>query len=156
MFHFQCWRLRNENIRSNCNYFKKPLDILDRICYTIHDVHLFLFCINYILEREREMNNTLLDNYDKMVVKDTVAVIHCAFGDTPHTVAMVSVDKGLSDIQKCEKAFMLTNSIDDAWWNNKDVTAMFPNDGCRSTSVGDQVLVGNTKYVCDSFGWSKV
>ena len=46
------------------------------------------------------MNKKLLDNYDKMVVKDTVAVIHCAFGDTPHTVAMVSVDKGLSDIQK--------------------------------------------------------
>ena len=50
------------------------------------------------------MNEKLLDNYDKMVVKDNVAVIHCAFGDTPHTVAMVSVDKELSDIQKCEKA----------------------------------------------------
>ena len=43
------------------------------------------------------MNEKLLDNYDKMVVKDKVAVIHCALGDTPHTVAMVSVDKGLSD-----------------------------------------------------------
>ena len=102
------------------------------------------------------MNKTLLDNYDKMVVKDTVAVIHCAFGDTPDTVAMVSVDKGLSDLEKCDKAFMLTNSIDNAWWKNEEGTAMFPNDGCRSTSVGDQVLVGNTKYVCDSFGWSKV
>ena len=50
------------------------------------------------------MNKKLLDNYDKMVVKDTVAVIHCAFGDTPHTVAMVSVDKGLSDLEKCDKA----------------------------------------------------
>ena len=35
------------------------------------------------------MNKKLLDNYDKMVVKDKVAVIHCAFGDTPHTVAFV-------------------------------------------------------------------
>ena len=61
------------------------------------------------------MNEKLLDNYDKMVVKDTVAVIHCAFGDTPHTVAMVSVDKGLLDTEKCDKAFMLTNSIDNAW-----------------------------------------
>ena len=41
------------------------------------------------------MNKKLLDNYDKMVVKEKVAVIHCAFGDTPHTVAFVHVDKGL-------------------------------------------------------------
>ena len=39
------------------------------------------------------MNEKLLDNYDKMVVKEKVAVIHCAFGDTPHTVAFVHVDK---------------------------------------------------------------
>ena len=52
------------------------------------------------------MNEKLLDNYDKMVVKDKVAVIHCAFGDTPHTVAFVHVDKGLLETQKCDKAFM--------------------------------------------------
>ena len=102
------------------------------------------------------MNKALTDNYDKMVVKDKVAVIHCAFGDTPHTVAFVHVDKDLLETQKCDKAFMLTNSIEDGWWNNKDVTAMFPNDGCRSTSVGDQVLVGNTKYVCSPYGWEIV
>ncbi len=93
------------------------------------------------------MNKKLLDNYDKMVVKDTVAVIHCAFGDTPHTVAMVSVDKGLLETEKC---------IDDGWWNNDDVTPMFDGDGCRSTSVGDQVLVGNTKYMCSPYGWELV
>ncbi len=71
------------------------------------------------------MNKKLLDNYDKMVVKEKVAVIHCAFGDTPHTVAFVHVDKGLLD-------------------------------GCRSTSVGDQVLVGNTKYMCSPYGWELV
>ena len=102
------------------------------------------------------MNEKLLDNYDKMVVKDKVAVIHCAFGDTPHTVAFVHVDKGLLETQKCDKAFMLTNSIDDGWWNNDDVTPMFDGDGCRSTSVGDQVLVGNTKYECSPYGWEIV
>ena len=102
------------------------------------------------------MNKKLLDNYDKMVVKEKVAVIHCAFGDTPHTVAMVSVNKKLSDKEKCDKAFMLTNSIEDGWWNNKEVTPMFPNDGCRSTCVGDQVLVGNTKYECSPYGWELV
>ena len=102
------------------------------------------------------MNEKLLDNYDKMVVKDKVAVIHCAFGDTPHTVAFVHVDKGLLETEKCDKAFMLTNSIDDGWWNNDNVTPMFDGDGCRSTSVGDQVLVGNTKYECSPYGWELV
>ena len=51
---------------------------------------------------------------------------------------------------------MLTNSIDNAWWENEEVTPMFPNDGCRSTSVGDQVLVGNTKYECSPYGWEIV
>ena len=102
------------------------------------------------------MNEKLLDNYDKMVVKEKVAVIHCAFGDKPHTVAFVHVDKGLLETQKCDKAFMLTNSIDNAWWKNDDVTPMFDGDGCRSTSVGDQVLVGNTKYECSPYGWEIV
>ena len=102
------------------------------------------------------MNDILMQNYDKMVLKDTVSVIHCTSGEAPYTVAIVSVDKNLSDIQKCEKAFMLTNSIHDAWWNNKDVSPMFPNEGCRSTSVGDQVLVGTTKYLCAPVGWEKI
>ena len=104
------------------------------------------------------MNKALLDNYDKMVVKDQVAVIHSDYRDgvAPTTVAFVHVDKGLSDIDKCEKAFMLTNSINDAWWNNKEVAAMFEGDGCRSTSVGDYVLVGDTKYLCADFGWDKI
>ena len=102
------------------------------------------------------MNDALIQNYEKMVVKDTVSVIHTAFEDTPQVVAMVSVDKTLTDLDKCEVAYMLTNSIHDAWWNNEQVTAMFPKDGCRSTSVGDQMLVGNTKYVCSDFGFKEM
>ena len=102
------------------------------------------------------MNDALMQNYDKMVLKDQVAVIHAAYEDVPHTVAMVSVDKNLTDLDKCEMAFMLKNSITDAWWNNEQVTAMFPKDGCRSTSVGDQMLVGNTKYVCSDFGFKEM
>ena len=85
------------------------------------------------------MNKALTDNYDKMVVKDKVAVIHCAFGDTPHTVAFVHVDKDLLETQKCDKAFMLTNSIDDGWWK------MMMLHLCLTEMVVDQrVLV--TKY----------
>ena len=102
------------------------------------------------------MNDALMKNYDIMVLKDTVTVIHHAFGDINKTVATVSVDKNLTDLEKCEKAFMLTNSIHDAWWNNKEVAAMFDGDGCRSTSVGDQVLVDDIKYLCADFGWEKI
>jgi len=87
---------------------------------------------------------------------EKVSVIHAAFGETPHVVAMVEVDETLDDMDKLEKAFMLTNSIHDAWWKNEGVTPMFPEKGCRSTSVGDMVLIGKTKYKCDSIGWSKV
>ena len=82
-------------------------------------------------------------------MKETVAVIHTPMeGEKggPKTVAMVEVDKTLSDRMKMEEAFKLTNSINDAWWNNEEVTPMFPDATCRSTSVGDMVLVGNRKY----------
>ena len=68
----------------------------------------------------------------------------------------VHVDKELSDIDKCEK-FMLTNSIDNVWWNNDDVTPMFDGDSLSVNKCGDYVLVGNTKYLCDvAMGWSKL
>ena len=85
----------------------------------------------------------------KTFMKETVAVIHAPMEDEkggPKTVAMVEVDKTLSDRMKMEEAFKLTNSINDAWWNNEEVTPMFPHATCRSTSVGDMVLIGNRKY----------
>ena len=87
---------------------------------------------------------------------ETVSVIHAAFGEKPHVVAMVEVSSKLSTESKLEEAFMLTNSVNDAWWNNEGVTPMFPDKGCRSTSVGDMVLVGKEKYLCDRMGWSLV
>ena len=85
----------------------------------------------------------------KTFTKEKVAVIHTPMeGETggPRTVAMVEVDKTLTDRMKMEEAFKLTNSINDAWWNNEEVTPMFPDATCRSTSVGDMVLVGTKKY----------
>jgi hypothetical protein len=86
-------------------------------------------------------------------LKEKVAVIHSAFEDSPRTVAFVEVDKSLSTEEKLVQAFILTNSINNAWWDNKEVTAMFPDKACRSTSVGDMVLVGNMKYKYESTGW---
>ena len=56
----------------------------------------------------------------------------------------------------CEIAFMKSNSIDNAWWHNEEVTKMFDGKGCRSTSVGDMILVGKDKYKCESMGWEKI
>ena len=92
----------------------------------------------------------------KSTLSEKVAVIHSAFEDAPTTVAFVEVDPALSDMEKCEKAFMLTNSINDAWGNNEGVTKLFGGDACRSTSTGDMVLVGTKKYMCDHVGWKEV
>ena len=91
------------------------------------------------------------------VGKEEVAVIHSAFGDKPNVVAFVKVDKTLTDEQKCEQAFKLTNTIEQGWWNNEGVQYMGPKPTCRSTSSGDQVVLKDgTKYNCSFIGWEKV
>ena len=97
-------------------------------------------------------SEALLSTY----LKEKVAVIHSAFEDSPRTVAFVEVDKSLSIEEKLDIAFIKTNSLNEAWWDNKEVTAMFPDKTCRSTSVGDMVLIGKVKYECKSSGWSEV
>ena len=87
-----------------------------------------------------------IDALTKTLLYEKVAVIHAAFEDAPTTVAFVEVEKTASDTSKLETAFMLTNNIENAWWHNEEVTPMFDGKTCRSTSVGDLVLVGNTKY----------
>ena len=94
-------------------------------------------------------SEALLSTY----LKEKVAVIHCAFEDSPRTVAFVEVDKSLSIEEKLNRAYVKTNTINEAWWDNKEVTAMFPDKTCRSTSIGDMALVGNMKYKCESTGW---
>ena len=55
------------------------------------------------------------------------------------------------------KAFDLTNNGDRPWCENSGVTKMFPGDGgCRSTMVGDFVLIGNMKWKCEPDGWKEV
>ena len=101
--------------------------------------------------------DALLDTLDDVKnPKETVSVVHSAFDEKPHLVAFVEVDKSWTVDEKLEHAFMKTNSIDDAWWNNEGVTTMFPDKGCRSTSVGDMILGGGSIFKCDDLGWSRV
>ena len=103
----------------------------------------------------------------KLKPTENVAVIHSVSEDTPRTVAFIPMDKSLSVKEKLEKAFMLTNSIEDAWYTSDKVNYVGPEKSCRSTSVGDFVLIGKTKYECKSeidyiteldgdAGWSEV
>ena len=99
--------------------------------------------------------NKLTENYNKWYDTEKVAVIHKSqfkedpIGE-PYVVAFVWVNKFLTTEQKLEKAYMLTNSIDDAWWKNKEVEALHKT---RSTSAGDQVEINGVKYVCEITGW---
>ena len=87
---------------------------------------------------------------------EKVSVIHDNGPAGPNVVAFINMPKSLSTSEKLEEAFKLTNSIDDAWYNNKRVTKMFSGDGCRSTMVGDMVLIGKEKFKVEPMGWSKV
>jgi len=84
---------------------------------------------------------------------EKVAVIHAAFEDAPTTVAFVEVEAALSIRKKLEIAFVKTNTITEAWFRNDGVTYIGTAPTCRSTSVGDMVLVGKDKYVCGMVGW---
>jgi len=92
----------------------------------------------------------------KTLTTENVAVIHAAFEDTPRTVAFVEVDKLMTVDEKLEEAFMLTNTIDASWYTGDKVNYIGPEKYCRSTAVGDFVLVGKTKYECKDTGWSEV
>ena len=71
------------------------------------------------------MNEALTKNLEK-TFKEKVAVIHAAYEETPQTVAFVEVPKSATVNEKLELAFRLTNSIEYAWWENEEVTPMFP------------------------------
>ena len=89
------------------------------------------------------MNKILQQNLNK-VTKDIAIVIQKDWKDGGEkVVAEVYLDKNLSLLDKIDKAFMLTNSIEDARWKNDDVHALYKT---RSTSVGDKVIVNNKTF----------
>ena len=98
----------------------------------------------------------IADALIKTLLSEKVTVIHAAFENTPHKVALIDVEKTLTTDEKLEKAYVLTNTIDSAWWNNKVVTKLFKGNSCRSTSPGDMVIIGKDTFKCESSGWSKI
>ena len=103
------------------------------------------------------MKTSKKDALMKNLLCETAAVIHVGEGGGPTTVALVDVEKADTDMKKLETAFMKTNSINSAWWTNEGVTKMFGGATCRSTSVGDMVLLSSgKKYKCEMAGWSEI
>ena len=87
---------------------------------------------------------------------EKVSVIHDNGPAGANVVAFIDMPKVMSLSEKLEHAFMLTNSVESAWYTNKDITKMFEGKGCRSTMVGDMVLIGAAKYRVEGTGLSKL
>jgi len=94
-----------------------------------------------------------------------VAVIHTAFEKTPRTVAFVEVEDNVTVDDALEYAYRWTQNIMDSWSKkgpcdgNEFVTVvgdMSDGYGLRSTSVGDQILVGTKKYTVAPFGFEEM
>ena len=109
-----------------------------------------------------------------------VAVIHTAFEDTPQTVACVDVPEFPTTMEALEYAYRWTNNLAGSWSKgeiltgdnggtinngdyNKNVTVMSDlpvydgvTYGLRSTSVNDQMLIGNQKYVVAGCGFKTI
>ena len=98
-----------------------------------------------------------------------IAVIHTAFEDTPRTVALVDAPEG-TVTEQLEYAYRWTQNIMDSWSRkgtadgNDRVTRMQPRHvdeqgkewGHRSTSMGDQMLHGTTKYKVAAVGFEEI
>ncbi len=103
-----------------------------------------------------------------------VAVIHTAFEDSPRTVAFVDVDDNMKVNEALEYAYRWTNNVMGSWSikeetfsngqengdYNPNVTVMAPlhkgGMGLRSTSMGDQMLLGTAKYKVAMCGFEEV
>lgn len=100
-----------------------------------------------------------------------VAVIHTAFEDSPRTVAFVAVGHRRGD-EALEYAYHRTQNLSGSWSRNdikenmdwsEDVTVMAElpvhdgvTYGLRSTSMGDQMLLGNEKYEVAMCGFDRI
>lgn len=102
-----------------------------------------------------------------------VAVIHTAFEESPRTVAFVNIpENARSTDEALEYAYRWTNNVMGSWSRtdiedngdyNPDVTVMADlpvhegvTYGLRSTSMGDQMLIGNKKYKVAGFGFEEI
>ena len=109
-----------------------------------------------------------------------VAVIHSAFEDTSKVVAYVDTTKMLvnsaSEEEALTAAYHFTQNLYGSWSMGSELPNGSRNEdfnrnvlvmtelpvvngktfGLRSTSMGDQMIIGNTKYNVDMIGFTEV
>lgn len=61
-----------------------------------------------------------------------------------HSVGMKALDE----------AYKLTQNINDSWTKNAFVSTVL--EGCRSTHIGDVLVMDMDAYVCAPVGWTKI
>lgn len=90
-----------------------------------------------------------MTNYDKVIVE------HVAFKGGGK-VAEVMVEKNDNVYAQLEKAYMLTQNIENGWWHNENVKNISGKDAVRSTSVEDVMHVKGKKYMVDIVGFKQI
>jgi hypothetical protein len=103
-----------------------------------------------LMETEKQSVAVIHDNRDRQGNRISIGA-----------VAMMEVDIStdptlMQKMEVLDKAFEMTNTIDSPWFENNEITKMFDGEGCRSTSVGDFVLLGASKWKCEPNGWKEV
>lgn len=89
---------------------------------------------------------------------------HHSFGDSGECVAIVSFYYDIRLKTALDAAYILTQSIDNPWWDYPTVEMVGPAKlagGCRSTSLGDRIEIemddGTTElYGVDYIGFSRI
>ena len=76
----------------------------------------------------------------------------------PHAYELVAVVDVEGPGDAClDKAYELTNNIDTNWTQNDGVVYCGPyDDGHRSTSPGDVIVIDNNIWRCENAGWTPI
>jgi hypothetical protein len=93
-----------------------------------------------------------IDASFKIAMKPTAALLRQLV--TEGRLRYVQVAK--VDTDDLETAFERTNTIMDHWWINDGVEPLFEGQGCRSTSVGDIMVMGERASIVASFGFEEL
>ena len=75
--------------------------------------------------------------------------------DSFDTVAIITSSGTISDI--LAEAWRLTNTIDEPWFKNQNISvAEKYQNSCRSSSIGDIIVIGNDTYIIDTIGFISI
>ena len=83
----------------------------------------------------------------------------CSIDFPKNHVKVADVQVTFEDLRALDEAYELTQNIEWSWLKNPTVTPMpevKTRGGCRSTHIGDVLLVNDEPYVCLPMGWEKV